>query len=254
MKKHSLFILSILAVMLILGACSNNNSSESATGSDAPSAEETSTASTTTEPSATSSASASTEPSATSSASASTEAADDSGLTKEVTQGPYYVTGTSELTDGNLNYENLTGTKIKVQGYVYAGATGTTPVAGAMIEVWHADDNGSYHPNGNGPATDYGADEISLRGYVLTDEKGYYEYATIYPGEYTGRTRHIHTNTTADGYKGVITQLIIPSLDGDQMPADQDNIAQSLPAYNQVTFTDVDGVPTTTFNYRIAPN
>ncbi|WP_373232376.1 stalk domain-containing protein [Cohnella sp.] len=179
---------------------------------------------------------------------------DDSGLTQQVTQGPYYVTGTSELMAGNLNYDNLTGEKIKVQGYVYAGASGTTPVAGAKVEIWHADDSGSYQPNGNGAASSFSTDDISLRGYVMTDENGYYEYTTIYPGEYSGRTRHIHTNTTANGYKGVITQLIIPSLSGDQMPAAQDNIAQSLPAYNQVTFTDVDSVPTTAFNYRIASN
>jgi len=177
---------------------------------------------------------------------------DDTGLTMQVTQGPYYVTGTSRLADGNLNYDNLTGTKIKVRGYVYAGATGTTPIAGAKVEIWHADDSGSYHPNSNGAASNYSADEISLRGYVLTDENGYYEYTTIYPGEYTGRTRHIHTNTTATGYKGVITQLIIPSKEGDQMTADQDNIAHSLPAYNRVTFTTVDGIPTTNFNYRLA--
>ena len=71
-------------------------------------------------------------------------------------------------------------------------------------------------------------------------------------------TRGVHAifirTQRLDGYKGVITQLIIPSLDGDQMTAAQDNIAQSLPAYNQVKFTDVDSVPTTTFNYRIAAN
>ncbi|WP_338552169.1 stalk domain-containing protein [Paenibacillus sp. KS-LC4] len=179
---------------------------------------------------------------------------DDTGLTQQVTQGPYYVTGTSQLTSGNLNYDSLTGEKIKVKGYVYAGATGTTPVAGAKVEIWQADDTGNYHPNSNGAASSYTASQLSLRGYVLTDANGYYEYTTIYPGEYTGRTRHIHTNTTATGYKGVITQLIIPSLSGDKMTAAQDNIAQSLPAYNQVTFTAVDGVPTTTFNYRLAVN
>ncbi|WP_373232377.1 hypothetical protein [Cohnella sp.] len=236
MKKNKSFIISILAGMLIIGGCSTSNSSEPSTSSNPPSASA---------PSASSSSTSTAAPE---------PAADDSGLTQQVTQGPYYVTGTSELTNGNLNYDNLTGDKIKVQGYVYAGASGTTPVAGAKVEIWHADDSGSYQPNGNGAASSYSTDEISLRGYVMTDENGYYEYTTIYPGEYSGRTRHIHTNTTADGYKGVITQLIIPSLEGDEMTAAQDNIAQSLPAYNQVTFTDVDDIPTTAFNYRIASN
>ncbi|MBB3109736.1 protocatechuate 3,4-dioxygenase beta subunit [Paenibacillus phyllosphaerae] len=188
----------------------------------------------------------------TSAASSDQTAVDDTGLTVQVTQGPYYVTGTNPLTNGVLNYDNLEGTKIKVKGYVYAGATGTKPVAGAKVEIWHADSSGNYHPNSNGAASNYETDEISLRGYVLTDANGYYEYTTIYPGEYEGRTRHIHTNTTATGYTGVITQLIIPSLADDKMAASEDNIAQSLPAYNKVVFTDVDGVPTATYNYRLA--
>lgn len=245
MKKHKELIIAVLAGMLIIGGCSSNSTEPA--NSNTPS---------TTDPAPTESAGSTSEPSNSSNTPSTNtiEAADDSGLTQQVTQGPYYVTGTSELTAGNLNYDSLAGDPIKVQGYVYAGETGTTPVAGAMIEIWHADNTGNYRPNSNGAASSYDASELSLRGYVLTDENGYYEYTTIYPGEYRGRTRHIHTNTTADGYKGVITQLIIPSLEGDDMTADEDNIAQSLPAYNQVTFTTVDGVPTTTFNYRIAAN
>ncbi len=252
MKKQRSLIISLLAGMLIIGGCSTSNSAESPSSSNTPSSTESSAEDT---PAATV---AEDTPAATAAentpAATSVEVADDSGLTQEVTQGPYYVTGTSELADGNLNYDNLTGEKIKVKGYVYAGATGTTAVSGAKVEIWHADDSGSYQPNGNGAASSYSTDEISLRGYVMSDENGYYEYTTIYPGEYRGRTRHIHTNTTAEGYNGVITQLIIPSLEGDELTAAEDNIAQSLPAYNQVTFTDDDGVPTTTFNYRIAAN
>lgn len=256
MSKHKSLIIPLLAGLLIIGGCSTNNSAESSSSSSStPSSTASSTETTPAETSATETSAtetAATETAATETAVA--EAADDTGLTQQVTQGPFYVTGTNELTDSNLNYDDLTGEKIKVQGYVYAGATGTTPVAGAKVDIWHADDSGNYLPNGNGEASTYSTDEISLRGFVMTDENGYYEYTSIYPGEYSGRTRHIHTNTTADGYKGVITQLIIPSLSGDQMTAAQDNIAQSLPAYNKVTFTTVDGVPTTTFNYRIAAN
>ncbi|MBD0382050.1 dioxygenase family protein [Paenibacillus sedimenti] len=244
-RRNSLIISTILGVAILSGCTAPNQ-----TGNNSGGAATTSNPSSTSNPSPASSSSSN---AGTSSGNAST-AADDSGLTQQVTQGPYYVTGTSQLTNGNLNYDNLTGKKIKVQGYVYAGASGTTPIAGAKVEIWHADDSGNYHPNSNGAASKYSDDQLSLRGYVLTDEKGYYEYTTIYPGEYTGRTRHIHTNTTASGYKGVITQLIIPSLSGDQMTAAQDNIAQSLPKYNQVAFTTVDGVPTTTFNYRLAAN
>lgn len=230
MKAKKWFVISFMAVLLVAGGCS----SDSGTGQEAGKSNSTAGGG------------------AATSSSSNAEAADDTGYTQQVTQGPYYVTGTDALTDGELNYDQLEGEAIKVKGYVYAGETGATPVAGAKIEVWQADNSGNYHPNNNGPATNYSKDEISLRGYVTTDENGYYEYTTIYPGQYTGRTRHIHTNTTADGYTGVITQLIIPSLEGDETTAEEDDIAQSLPAYNQVTFSETDGVPTTSFNYRLA--
>ncbi|SFF14559.1 Protocatechuate 3,4-dioxygenase beta subunit [Paenibacillus algorifonticola] len=232
MKKTNLWTLLILAALLLSSGCSTENAPKTpeSSGSASNTAAETSTPA----------------------GSESTDAADDSGLTEQVTQGPYYITGTNVLENGVLNYDNLEGEQIKVNGYVYAGATGTTPVVGAKIEIWQADNGGNYHPNSNGAASSYNASELSLRGFVTTDEDGYYEYMTIYPGEYTGRTRHIHTNTTADGYTGVITQLIIPSLSGDQMTADEDNIAQSLPAYNQVTFHEIDGLRATNFNYRLA--
>ncbi|MFO0971634.1 MAG: hypothetical protein U0520_04810 [Candidatus Saccharimonadales bacterium] len=176
---------------------------------------------------------------------------DTCGLTEQVTQGPYYITGTNKLSGNNLNYDNLSGTKVKIEGYVYAGASGSKPIANAKIEVWQADDAGDYHPASNGAASSYSASQLSLRGYVTTDSNGYYYYYTIYPGQYTGRTRHIHTNTTASGYTGVITQIIVPSKDGDETTIATDGIAQSLPKCNQVTFTDVDGVPTAAYNYRL---
>ena len=174
MKRNKSLIISIAAGVLIIGGCLRSNSSGSPVSSITPSTSGTSTSTVALLP-------------ATATATATTAAVSDSGLTQQVTQGPYYVTGTNKLTDGNLNYDNQKGKKIKVQGYVYVGATGTTPVAGAKIEIWHADDSGNYHPNSNGAASGYKSSELSLRGYVLTDDKGYYEYTTIYPGEYTGR-------------------------------------------------------------------
>ena len=94
----------------------------------------------------------------TASSSASTSATSVSGdsgaLTAGVTEGPYYVSGTAELVDGELNYTNLPGDPIKVSGYVYGGVGTSTPLAGAIVDIWHADSSGSYHPNSNGQATD----------------------------------------------------------------------------------------------------
>lgn len=175
------------------------------------------------------------------------------GLTKAVTEGPYYVSGTSELAHNNLNYDSLSGTAIQLAGHVYAGADGTTPVKNAKLEVWQADDSGSYHPNANGVTSSYSADQISLRGYVLTNEAGEYTIPTIYPGFYEGRARHIHFKISADGYQAVTTQLIFQPKSGDHQTYSTDSTIQSLGECYLITLsneTPAAGV----FDFRLSAN
>jgi len=60
---------------------------------------------------------------------------------------------------------------------------------------------------------------------LATDASGTYSFNTIYPGEYTGRTRHIHFKIT-NATKTLTTQLIIPSLTGDKLSFDEATIAR----------------------------
>lgn len=173
------------------------------------------------------------------------------GITASTTDGPYYIANTAELKEGDLNYGNLAGTPIKVSGYVFAGADNTTPVDGAKVEIWQADNDGQYHPESNGDAAQYTADQLSLRGYVTTDKYGYYEFTSIFPGEYEGRVRHIHVRASADGYQAVTTQLITP-LSGDKVAPGDDMIASSLPSCNQLSFANENGIKTAEFNFNLA--
>ena len=59
-----------------------------------------------------------------------------SSITDGTTEGPYYVTGTAELTDGNLNYDSLPGDAIAIAGYVDSGTAKTTPLANAAVDIW----------------------------------------------------------------------------------------------------------------------
>jgi protocatechuate 3,4-dioxygenase beta subunit len=77
------------------------------------------------------------------------------GLTVEAVEGPYFVSGMLELKDGDLNLTKLAGVPIEISGHVYDGLDATKPLAGAAVEIWHADSDGNYHPNGNGPASNY---------------------------------------------------------------------------------------------------
>jgi protocatechuate 3,4-dioxygenase beta subunit len=174
-----------------------------------------------------------------------------STTTTSTTEGPYYVTGTAALTDGNLNADKLPGDPIRIAGYVYSGTGTTTPLANAVVDIWHADDSGAYWPPSNGPASGYSAEQLRLRGHVVTDAKGYYAFTTISPGEYEGRARHIHIRaTSADGSQDVITQLIM-SKPGDQTPAANDSIAQSLPPCHTMAFSTINGASTAFFDFHL---
>jgi protocatechuate 3,4-dioxygenase beta subunit len=169
------------------------------------------------------------------------------------TEGPYYVTGTARLTAGNLNYAGLPGDPITIVGHVYSGDNTSKPIAGAKVEIWQADSHGRYHPEGNGAASKYDAGEIALRGYVLADGSGAYAFATIYPGHYRGRTRHIHVRASAEDYGSVTTQIIVPSRPGDGTTPESDFIARFLPPANFVTFSEENGVQTASFDFFIPP-
>lgn len=171
-------------------------------------------------------------------------------LTAMTTEGPYFVTGTRKLADNNLNHTNLPGTKIKVSGYVYAGIE-NTPIPNAKIELWQTDDAGSYHPNANGPASKYRDDQLALRGYVVSNADGYYEFTSIYPGYYEGRARHIHAKITADGYQDTITQILFEPKPSDGVTLENDSIAQALPPCHLLKMTKQDGLETGSIDFRL---
>lgn len=174
------------------------------------------------------------------------------GLTVAVTEGPYYVSGTGLLVDGNLGV-GFSGTAIRVSGKVYAGASGTKAIPGAKIELWQADDGGRYHPQGNGAATKYSASQIGLRGYVISAADGSYSFTTVYPGYYEGRARHIHFRVTADGYASVTSQLIFYPKAGDGVTYSTDSIAQSLPSYQILKMNEASSPYQGTFDIRLSP-
>lgn len=173
------------------------------------------------------------------------------GLTVEAVEGPYHVTGMTELKDGNLNFTNLAGVPIEIAGHVYDGLDTTKPLAGAAVEIWHADSDGSYHPNGNGPASNYKPEEIALRGIVLTDAEGRYRFATIYPGEYSGRTRHIHFKIRGGNKPEFTTQLIVPAKPGDTLTFDDDDIAEGLPNCQLLALDETSSPAKATFDFRL---
>jgi protocatechuate 3,4-dioxygenase beta subunit len=78
------------------------------------------------------------------------------------------------------------------------------PIAGALIELWHADERGIYDNSG-----------YRLRGHQFADAEGRWWFDTIVPGLYPGRTRHFHLKVQRPGAEVLTTQLYFPGEPGN---------------------------------------
>src|SRR2546422_7174761 len=107
--------------------------------------------------------------------------------TPRQTEGPYFKPESPPRT--SLLEPGLRGTRIVVAGTVVS--TGCQPVPRALVDVWHADDSGSYDNAG-----------YRLRGHQFTDDQWRYRLETIVPGVYGGRTRPIHVKVQAPNGQG----------------------------------------------------
>ena len=115
--------------------------------------------------------------------------------TPSETQGPFFRVHSPERT--SLLEKGMPGTKLVVSGRVFH--QGCQPLAGALLDFWHADDAGEYDNQG-----------FRLRGHQFTDAAGRYRLETIVPGLYPGRTRHIHVKVQAPHGRLLTTQLYFP--------------------------------------------
>ncbi|WP_406196221.1 intradiol ring-cleavage dioxygenase [Streptomyces europaeiscabiei] len=117
-------------------------------------------------------------------------------LTKEMTEGPYYLDG--QLVRADIR-EDKTGFPLVLTLTVVDDDT-CAPLAGALVEIWHCDALGEY----SGFVGNNGHNEPDngtfLRGAVLSNSSGVAKITTVYPGWYRGRCIHIHlkvhTNVT----------------------------------------------------------
>jgi protocatechuate 3,4-dioxygenase beta subunit len=73
------------------------------------------------------------------------------------------------------------------------------PISGALLDLWHADENGDYDNAG-----------FRYRGHQFADDTGQFRFRTILPGPYPGRTRHYHVKVQAPQRPILTTQLYFP--------------------------------------------
>jgi hypothetical protein len=120
---------------------------------------------------------------------------DDDEPTPVETEGPFFKPR-SPLR-ATLIDSGASGTRIVLTGRVVSSAC--RPVAGALLDFWHADDAGEYDNDG-----------FRCRGHQYADARGRYRLETVVPGLYPGRTRHFHVKVQAPHGKVVTTQLYFP--------------------------------------------
>jgi protocatechuate 3,4-dioxygenase beta subunit len=112
-------------------------------------------------------------------------------LTPGQEEGPFYI----DLTQvrGDI-VEDRSGVPLALMVTVVDADT-CKPIRDAAVDIWHCDALGVY----SGEPSEGSKGETYLRGIQLTDGNGVAQFATIYPGQYPGRTTHIHVKVHTDG-------------------------------------------------------
>ncbi|MFG2780921.1 intradiol ring-cleavage dioxygenase [Streptomyces prunicolor] len=122
-------------------------------------------------------------------------------LTKEMTEGPYYLDGAlvrADVTEGKA------GIPLKLALTVVDDST-CAVIPNALVEIWHCDALGEYSGYVGNNGHNEPDDGTFLRGGILTNSAGLANITTIYPGWYRGRCVHIHVKVhtgvtlTSDG-------------------------------------------------------
>jgi protocatechuate 3,4-dioxygenase beta subunit len=115
--------------------------------------------------------------------------------------GPYY--RASAPARASLCDAAEPGDPYALSGRIW-GTDGCTPLADALVEVWHADASGEYDMLGPGKPRDEAV--YHLRGLLRSARDGSYAFDTVVPGPYGHRARHIHFAVHAEGHEPFITQ------------------------------------------------
>jgi len=144
-----------------------------------------------------------------------------SGATETTVLGPFHVSGAPRYANGaNICLEDK-GEPLVVSGRVMD--TDGKPVAGALLDVWQANEDGFYDVQQKGIQPDY-----NLRGIFATDINGRFWFRSIKPrfypipndgpvgqlleklGRHPNRPAHIHFIVGAEGYQPVTTHIFAP--------------------------------------------
>jgi protocatechuate 3,4-dioxygenase beta subunit len=116
-------------------------------------------------------------------------------------EGPFFIPNSPERS--NLISAKDKAPKIQLLGEVLDQFC--RPVQGAMLDFWQSDERGDYNNRSD-----------RLRGHQFTDIKGSYFLFSLMPGQYTGRTPHLHVKVQRRNGSVLTTQLYFPNHPGNR--------------------------------------
>lgn len=154
----------------------------------------------------------------------------DSQATSSNVLGPFYRPGAPLVPNpGSIASSRSAGVPLVIGGRITDAVDGSV-IAGATVDLWHADGNGRYSDEED-PLEPW-----DLRGRQAASDDGYYEMTTVRPLHYTikhdgpvgrlltglgrhpWRPAHIHMLISAAGHRSLVTQAYVaggPYLDDD---------------------------------------
>jgi len=147
------------------------------------------------------------------------------GGTPRTIEGPLYVAG-APIAEGEARMDDGSEDDVATVMFLHGQVTDTDgrPVAGAIVDLWHADTQGNYS------YFDKSQSDYNLRRRIVTDAEGRYRARSIVPsgygcspdgptqevlnllGRHGQRPAHIHFFISAPGHRHLTTQI---NLSGD---------------------------------------
>jgi hydroxyquinol 1,2-dioxygenase len=193
------------------------------------------------------------------------------GATESTVFGPFFVEGSPAYENGDDLANGAPGTPCYVSGTVRS--VGGDPVAGALIEVWQADEDGLYDVQYSD------LDEARGRGHLNADDEGRFWFWTVHPEAYpiptdgpvgellkaTNRSpmrpAHIHFMVKVPGYQTLTTHVFDESdqyLDTDAVFGVRSSLLTSFERHEAGTAPDgremAGPYATAQFDFVLAPS
>jgi len=175
--------------------------------------------------------------------------------TPAATEGPFYPTPAMRRADVDNDLVKIIGQVQEAGGEVMMlkGRVldhGGAPLADHRVEIWQCDMNGKYLHSGDRQSIEFDP-AFQGFGHDITGPDGRYEFRTIKPVTYPGRTPHIHVKVFNDGRELLTTQFYIeghPTNDRDRIFG---RLSDAEAEAVSMVFETVNGVDQTTLDITV---